>query len=352
MKCEVGEPVTIVAASRGDLKSMGVWVGIDVGAKHVDMVYRHAGRASKAERYEQTPQGHRLLVKRLRGLEPERVVLEATGIYYLDLAVALADAGLSLSVINPKSSRHFAELKLQSSKTDPIDAALLAEYGERMTPQLWTAPDTVRLSLRSVGRQINRLIGARTQAKNRLHALQATRGTLSLLIEDEQEGIDLLDRRIERLRRAAEEILESAPELLRMKQHMSAAKGVADATALALLAELCVLPQHLKSGQVSRHAGLDVRLYQSGSSVNRPARISKAGNAYIRAALYMPVMSAVRHDPNARAFYEALVGRGKKKMQAQCAVMRKYLTGLWACIQTDTPFDSSRLFSDCHMQKA
>lgn len=352
MKCEVGEPVTIVAGVAGELKSMKVSVGIDVGAKSVDMVYRQADRASTVEHYEQTPQGHQALARRLRKLKPQQVVLEATGIYYLDLAVALAEAGLPVSVINPKSSRHFAELKLQNSKTDPLDAALLAEYGERMTPALWTPPDPVRLTLRGVGRQINRLIGARTRAKNRLHALRATRGTLTLLIDDEQEGIEQLDRRIERLRLAAEEILQDAPELLRMRQHMSAAKGVAEAASLALLAELCVLPQHLKSGQVSRHAGLDVRLFQSGSSVNRPARISKAGNAYLRAALYMPAMSAVRYDPHARAFYEALIARGKKKIQAQCAVMRKYLTGLWGCMRTDTPFDSSRLFSDCHQQKA
>jgi transposase len=77
--------------------------------------------------------------------------------------------------------------------------------------------------------------------------------------------------------------------------------------------------------------------------------LSKAGNAYLRSALYMPAMSAIQWDTRAKAFYKALVARGKKKMQALCAVMRKYLTGLWACIQNDTPFDSSRLFSDIHL---
>lgn len=101
---------------------------------------------------------------------------------------------------------------------------------------------------------------------------------------------------------------------------------------------------------MSRFAGLDVRLAQSGSSVNRPARLSKTGNAYLRSALYMPVMSAVRYDPRAKAFYEALIARGKRKVQAQCAVMRTYLTGLWACIQTETAFDSTLLFSDEHMK--
>ena len=76
------------------------------------------------------------------------------------------------------------------------------------------------------------------------------------------------------------------------------APGVGEATALALLAQPSVLPGHLKAPQVSRHAGLNVRLCQSGSSLNTAGRMSKAGNAYLRAALYMPALSAVRHDPH------------------------------------------------------
>ncbi|MFC3285729.1 IS110 family transposase, partial [Litchfieldella rifensis] len=241
------------------------------------------------------------------------------------------------------------ELKLRGSKTDGLDAALLAEYGERMEPRRWVPPTQTQLALRDLGRQINRLTAARTQAKNRLHALQAKGMTLPLLIDDEQEGIAALDRRIQRLTQAAQALIAECETLTAHHANMTAAKGIGDATAIALLAELCVLPRELKAPQVSRYAGLDVRLTQSGTSVNRPARLSKAGNAYLRAALYMPAMCAVRHDPRAKAFYDALVARGKKKIQAQCAVMRKYLTGLWACMQSQTPFDSSLLFSDEHM---
>lgn len=329
---------------------MSVFSGIDVAARTFDLVSRQAGKTSKAERFQQTPEGHAKAVQRLQALQPALIVLEATGIYYLDLAVALAQAGLPVAVINPKSFHHFAVLTLSGSKTDPVDAALLAEYGERMQPRRWTPPDETRLALRDIGRQINRLTGTRTQAKNRLHALRSKRATLTLLIEDEQDGIAVLERRIERLSQAALALIAEHQSLSRQLTHLRAAKGVGEATAIAVLAELSVLPQDLKAPQVSRYAGLDVRLTQSGTSVNRPARLSKAGNAYLRAALYMPALSAVRHDPRAKAFYEALVARGKKKVQALCAVMRKYLTGLWACLQTDTAFDSSLLFSDKHMK--
>lgn len=328
---------------------MSITVGIDVAAKSFDMVIRKQGRAGKAASFPQTPEGHARAIKKLQQACPDHLVLEATGIYYLDLAMALHDAGLPVSVINPRSFRHFAELMLERSKTDRRDAELLAEYGERMAPRRWTPPNAQRLALRDIGRQINRLTHANTQAKNRLHALKGKAATPSLLIKDEQQGIKQLQHRIERLRQAAEALIDEEPQLAQHREHMKAGKGIADISALAVLAELCVLPEDLKAPQVTRHAGLDVRLTQSGTSVQKPGRLSKAGNAYLRAALFMPAMSATTHDPHAKAFYEALLARGKKKRQAQCAVMRKYLTGIWACMQQGTPFDAQKLFSESHM---
>jgi len=331
---------------------MNVFVGVDIAAKTFEMVVRREGKNARAVRFEQTPEGHAKALAQLKALKPKHIVMEATGIYYLDLAVLLAHAGLPVSVINPRSARHFAELKMAASKTDGIDSALLAEFGERMAPRLWVAPDATRLALRDLGRQINRLTASRTQARNRLHALQAKAMTLPLLLEDEREGITLLERRIERLRQAARELVGASASLQTQFDAMLAAKGVGELSAIAIISEFCVLPEHLKAPQVSRYAGLDVRLCQSGTSVSRPARLSKAGNAYLRAALYMPALSAIRHDPRAKAFYEALVARGKKKMQALCAVMRKYLTGLWACFKRSTPFDSTMLFCDRPAQNA
>lgn len=328
---------------------MSVFVGIDVAAKTFDVVVRKDGKNRKAKTYSQTARGHAQACQQLLKHNPERIVMEATGIYHLDLAVALVEAGLSVAVINPRSFRHFTELTLTGTKTDGVDSALLAEYGERMTPEPWTPPEAVYLELRDLGRQINRLTKARTQAKNRLHALKSKQSTSPLLLADEQDGIEFLDRRIERLREAAEALI-AAHERLRVHYYnLQQATGMGPISTLSILAELCVLPRSMKAAQVSRFAGLDVRLKQSGSSVNRPSRLGKAGNTYLRAGMYMPAMTAAKSDPRVKAFYDALVGRGKKKIQAQCAVMRKYLTGIWACIQNETPFESRYLFSDEHL---
>ena len=173
-----------------------------------------------------------------------------------------------------------------------------------------------------------------------------------MLIEDEADGIERLDLRIDRLSKAALELINQQPHIKQQLANITCAKGIGQTSAIAMLAELCVLPRELKSPQVSRYAGLDVRLCQSGSSVSKPGRLSKAGNAYLRSAFFMPALSAVRHDPNAKAFYESLQQRGKKKIQALCAVMRKYLTGVWACLKLGVPFDSSKLFSTEHLENA
>lgn len=325
---------------------MTISVGIDIAAKTVDCAVWRDGAPASLGTFEQTSAGHAVLAKKLAALAPEYVVMEATGVYYLDLAVMLADAGLPVSVINPRSFRHFAALKLQGSKTDALDSALLAEYGARMTPGRWSPPSAARLALRDLARQLNRLSHARTQAKNRLHALKAKAMTLPLLIDDEQAGIDELERRIQRLTAAAKELINEESALAESFKHLQAAKGIGETTALAVLGELEVLPDGLKAPQVVRYAGLDVRHSESGTSVNKPGRLSKAGNVYLRSALYMPALTAVRHDPTVKAFYESLLARGKRKLQALCAVMRKYLMGLWACLKTRQPFDSRLLFAE------
>lgn len=331
---------------------MSVHVGLDVGSRTTAMGWRDKGRAAGSWEISQTPKGRKAAVKKLLALKPLSVVMEATGIYYLDLAMELSAAGLPVSVINPKSSRNFARLMLQHSKTDAIDAQLLAEYGERMTPRRWTPPTPVQLELRAIGRHINRLTGHCTRAKNELHALQATETTSALLIEDEEEAIAAFGKRIERFRKAGRELISNCSNLDAQFNHMKAAPGMGDVSTFAVLAELSMLPVTLKSSQVSRHAGLDVRLTQSGTSIDKPGRLSKCGNAYLRCALFMPAMSAVRCDRNVKAFYEVLVGRGKRKMQAICAVMRKYLTGLWACMRSGEDFDTAKLFSAKHLLKA
>lgn len=325
-------------------------VGIDIAAASFDMVVRKGDQNEKVITFKQSVAGFDSAIEKLKGCKPISIVMEATGIYYFDLARALNKAGLPVCVINPKSFRHFAELRMKTTKTDSVDAALLADFGQCMKPRQWVAPDDSAMALRDIGRQINRLTHQKTQAKNRLHALQAKSNTQAFIIDDEADGIEHLERRIQRLTQAAKDQIKGSESLSTPFTNLTFANGVGEASGLAILAELIILPRCLKAPQVARYAGLDVRLTQSGTSVNKPGRLNKSGNSYLRSAMYMPALSASRCDPNARAFYESLVARGKKKKQAIIAIMRKYLMGIWACIQTGKPFDASLLFSEAHLK--
>lgn len=323
---------------------MACVVGIDVSAKSLDVVVRKAGKNGQSASYANSHGAHNEFTSKLKKLNPELIVLEATGVYHFAIAERLFDEGLPVSVINPKQSHHFAKTLLQRSKTDAIDAGLIAEYGQRMEPRKWAAPSRARREFREVARQLNRLTAELTATKNRLHAL--TVGAQSdFLIADEQDAIELHQKRIERIRQYAKQCIETDEELTVQLKNLTQGKGIGEGTAIAVLGELCVMEKSLKAPQIARYAGLDVRESQSGSSLARPGRLSKAGNTYLRAALYMPALSAGQHDGPSKAFIGRLKDRGKKPIQAQCALMRKMLTGIWACMKNNEPYDSTKLFN-------
>src|ERR1700674_1860805 len=103
--------------------------------------------------------------------------------------------------------------------------------------------------------------------------------------------------------------------------------------------------RHSDAAQWVAHAGLDPRPYESGISIHRPRRITKVGNRHLRAALYMPALVAIQHDPNVKAFYNKLIAAGKKPMQAVVAVMRKLLHAIWGMLKHDQDFDGNKFFN-------
>ena len=115
-------------------------------------------------------------------------------------------------------------------------------------------------------------------------------------------------------------------------------------SAIRIYGELCVLPREMTARQWVAHAGLDPRHFESGT-LQGITRISKAGNKYLRAALYWPALTAIRSQPNVKAFYEKLLGKGKKKMLGVVAVMRKLLHAIWGMFKHETSFDGGKFYS-------
>ena len=119
--------------------------------------------------------------------------------------------------------------------------------------------------------------------------------------------------------------------------------GIAETSALQILGELAVLPDMLDARQWVAFSGLEPRLFKSGKSVEKRPRISRGGSRHLRRALYMPALVALRRDPHIRGFYQNLLARGKARLQAVVAVMRKLLHALFAMFRTNQPYDGSKL---------
>jgi transposase len=325
---------------------LSLQAGIDVGSEELILVIRKNSKPFDPQKFTNTPADRARLVKKLVKLPGIIVCLEATGIYHFDLAIALHDAGVSLMVVNPKVSHNFAKVLMKNSKTDVVDANTLAEYAERMDFVAWTRPSDETIALRCFSRRINALTNQKAAAKNHLHALTATSETPKAVLRDAKLAITQLQKRIDRLAAEALVLIGKYPELKRVLELLTGIKGIANTSAIALMGELLLLPPDLTHREWVKFAGLDPRAFDSGKSVHKKTRISKAGNRYIRSALYMPALSAKQHDPHVKAYFQHLVvENGKKKLQAVCAVMRKLLHAIHGMLKHDVPFDNTRFYA-------
>jgi len=324
------------------------FIGIDVSCKELVVVISEKGKVRSAKTYENTAAGHKAIIQKCLKLKGEtRVCLEATGVYHFDLAIAISRTqALEIMVINPKISHNFSKVLMKRSKTDEVDAEVLAIYCERMPFEAWERPADQMISLRAISRRIATLNKLKTQTKNQQHALSSTQETPELVADITDELIKVLEQQIATLRMAALELVQEHSELKEAYSLITSIKGIADASSIQILAELMVLPKELNARQWVAYAGLDPRHFESGSSVAKKPRISKAGNKYIRHALYMPALVATRHEPHVKGYYEHMINdNGLKKIQAVCAVMRKLLHAIHGMLKSGKSFEGERFYS-------
>lgn len=316
-------------------------VGIDVSANELAVHYRlEPGGATRALHVANTPAQHQQLIQRLRrGAERVRVVLEATGTYHLELALALhAAEGVEVMVARPQAMRRFSEALNQRAKTDSNDARIGLEFCERMPFVAWQPPSQQSFELRTLMRRLSALTQQCTAEKNRRHALSRCPSQGRAARQSVDRLIRWLDREIDRLQRQALELVREQPQLQRRFQLLCSVRGIAPRSALKILAELCLLPTEMSPRQWVAHAGLDPKVFDSGSSVRTYRRISKAGNVHLRRALYMPALVAAQYEPHVQAYYRHLQNQGKPKLKALVAVMRKLLHAIFGMFRHQQTF--------------
>lgn len=322
-------------------------IGIDVSAKELVVKLEKSGKAiDNISTFDNTRAGHKKLVKVItKGAKKTRVCMEATGIYHFELALFLSNTkNIEVMVSNPKAIKHFAIASQSRAKTDFVDAALILAYLKCMEFTLWQPPAEKHLKLQAISRRMYQLKAEINRETNRRHAGDYKEISGDIINNDIDVNVRHLTKRIEKLELQAVTVVESDEKLNKLFELLISIKGVATTSAIKILSEIICLPDDMTPAQWVAYAGLDPRAIESGSSINKPRRITKSGSKYLRTALYMPSWVAVKNEPNVKAFYNKLIDAGKKPLQAIVAVMRKLLHAIWGMFKHDKTWDGNRFY--------
>lgn len=311
-------------------------LGIDIAKDSFDVALRHA-ESEYTGTFPNEPAGFEKLQRWLdnRGVTQLHACLEATGRYGEHLALFLDASDYKVSVVNPARTNAYAESKLQRTKTDAQDAHLIADFCATQQPDRWTPASPEQRELQDLVRHMSALQQERQRALNRQQAGIETEAVLEAL----ETHIAFLDRQIARLEQHINELITAHDHLREKLELLVSIPGIGDRTAAKFLAEVPDVDQFAQAPQLAAYAGLTPAEHTSGSSVNKPAHLSKTGNVHLRTMFFMPALSAKRYNPIVKDLVERLEDRGKCKMVIVGAVMRKLLHLCYGVLKTGKPFD-------------
>ena len=317
--------------------------GIDVSKQTLDCLWLRdvQTRRIKTRVFRNTPAGHEALVqwavKQTReAVDALHFVMEATGIYHEALAQALYTAGARVSVVNPAHIKQYARSFGRRSKTDRRDSLMIALYGATQQPRLWQplAPEIRTLQAliarleaveKEIQREENRL--EKAELASPTEAVPASiRSVLGHLSAERRRLIELIEEHIDRY-----------PDLKADRERLKSIPGVGPVMARYMMA---LLRSHAfgSASQAAAYLGLVPIHRESGSSVRARSRISKTGKASLRAKLYMAAVVAIQHNPDIQAHYQRLLRKGKTKMAALVAAMRKLVHICFGVLKHQTPY--------------
>jgi transposase len=287
-----------------------------------------------------TLKGFESLVKWVEKSEvPNRFVMEATGVYFESLAYFLADHDYQLSVVLPnKISNYFRTLAVKTI-TDKTASEAITQFGLERNLDNWEAPRGIYRKLRQLTRERGQVVETRTVAKNQLHAEKSEAYPNPSSLARIKKLIVFLDKQEAEIKEELKLLLKEDPEMKQILVILCSLPGIGLLTAATVLAETNGFNLIRNKRQLASYAGLDVREKQSGTSVKGKPRISKKGNKYLRRAMHLPALTAIRHDERFKAVFVRLVSKHGIKMKAVVAVQRKLLEMMFTLFKSQTMYD-------------
>ncbi|HEY0211877.1 IS110 family transposase [Acerihabitans sp.] len=321
------------------------YVGIDVSKRSVDVCLLTDGIKGK-RKTKSLPNGlnsaqalAQWLTVQKRDPSQAHIILEATGIYHEHLAYGLHQAGILVSVINPHRVREFAKGMGIFTKTDRVDAYVLASYGCLKQPESWTPPAQEIRKLKALLQHRDSLLSDKQRTGNRLDTLKSTAAPKEVV--ESLDSIELnLKEELARIERLIAEHIDKHPGLKNDLKLLKSIDGVGEQIGWNMLT--IIRGNNFKRAeQVAAYLGVIPVECRSGTSVRGRAKLSKIGPSAIRAKLYMGAITALRHNSHVKAHYERLLLKGKAKMLAVGAAMRKLVHLCYGVLHTQQPYDKN-----------
>lgn len=309
-------------------------LGMDVSKAKLDCALG-LGAKFRTKVFANTPQGFAQLREWLHHHGADRVhaCMEATGIYWEAAALFLADAGHRVSVINPALAKAHGQSLGLRSKTDQIDAKLLADFCREKQPAEWVPPSGAERRLRALVLRHQNLVEMQVQEKNRCESM---REDVRASVEDH---LSWLAAEIERIEQAIAKVFDDDDQLRGKRDLLHSIPGLGERTIAVLLAYGVGGDRFQAVRQFVAFAGLSPRLHESGSSVRGRPRMSKVGHAFLRHALYMPAMVTLYKTAWGKRFRERLAANGKPPKLIIGAMMRKLTQVAFGVLRSGVPFN-------------
>jgi transposase len=261
--------------------------------------------------------------------------LEATSRYGDALALHLHQHGHTVSVVNPRRTRHYADSRLVRTQNDTIDAALIADFCASQNPRPWAPVSEGKRQIQDLVRTRGFFLNQKQQCGNRLETADP------ISAKHLRQHVRQLDATLGKLETRIKNLLKTQPDLTRQVELADSISGVGLLTAAVAVAELPPIERLEHAGQAVALAGLDPRKKTSGTSVHTVPRLSKMGSRLLRQTLYMAALTALRHNPIIRALGERLQAKGKGGKRAVVAAMRKLVRLIYGVLKQGKPFDSN-----------
>lgn len=325
-------------------------VGIDVAQKELVVCLGRMQDDFSAQLYARktfpnTEKGFATLLQWVKKMSDEavslRFVMEATGVYHESLAYFLDGQGFALSIVLPNKMSNYMRTLDTKTITDKTAAEAIAQFGLERHLQNWHRPKTIYKKLRQLTRERDQIVQQRTVAKNQLHAEEAEATPHKKSIARIKQRIALLDKQDKEIQAEVALLIKEDEEMQVLLLIICSLPGVGLLTAATVLGETAGFELIRNKRQLASYAGFDVKEKESGTSVKGKPRISKKGNSYLRKAMHLPALAAIRHDERFQATFTRLVAKHGIKMKAAVAVQRKLLELIYTLVTKKTMYDKT-----------